>query len=836
MAAQSNNDLRCSAACLQTVAVEETPNPDVELRADPALSDRYKALVERAETTNTALDVTRFMFVEAPASLMKDLANLVPVGGSLAQDLIDDAIDALEKHEAKKVALTLRAGLKQIEADGLSDFNNSDPEGRFRRVESALRKLRVLANDEGLFDHATDPEVKTELQQSAIRMLTEGLTELKREVVINTSQLRTVKGELRTLRGQVDTLQASVKELKQGQNAINKHAATAAAQTESTPEFKRAQEKAVKAYVQNAKVAAGQFQAAAGILAEVGAPEAAQMANFASGAIELGAGIAMSMVNPTAILPTVLNGMKFLKGLGGGASPDPVQAALAEVMKMQAKIFKKLEEIEHTIKMNHIEVMNAVAATNHNVLLNTSWLRQDSVVRLQTCTQLIRPSAVSENPQRGTVVRFDRSVRFPSYTTFVEHASQFPVSVSSCKQALVEHFQRLDGDTPIHLVFQLSKAQFTTSLDAPTGLEASLPQFVEAYKARIVSRNLRFLALIDAQHWMSPAADAITIDDVARAVSKPSRTVPPAHAANVAMVLPSPLNALSIAKYGSWLAGTHFYFELTDQAGTPLKREAIIKRKTVPQNGRAALRWASAIADAAVIQKSLEQGGLLLPFVYYAWQNASNDDLVCGKWPGASLLRNRAQLCDASSGKPTAEGQKIALELRDLLLGKAAAQGPDDGGLVRSNPLLARNAVLFGVHQRLRAVQSHRLAYRIAINTPSSSRLLHKLLGDEWKLEFSDKEDAKAGLKVGWFTRINGTPVMMPDASLVEKGTLAMDPDFLSLQDARRRVSEELAGYDLVDGLNQPDLAIMHRMMAAGLTIDRATSDETTSTPTNKNK
>ena len=827
------SDLRCSSACMQTAASETGQAPQwdgVSLGNGNALADRYKALADRVEGLNTADSVLRFALVEAPASFVKDAADWLPIGGNLANDLIDKGIEALKEKSERDVAIILRTGLRQLEQEGASGFESQDGESRLLSVENALRGLKVLGQDERLFEAIDSPRQQNELQQSAIRLLTSGLADLRRQVAVNTGELVRLKGRVDRVGRQVGQLQESVAELRARKSEVEASAAARAKAVDDV-DRERLHREEVRQFLSTSKTVTTQLNAAAGILQELGAPEAARVVSAASGAVDLAGGIALCTVNPAAILPTVLNGVKFIKGLLGGG-PDPVQAALTQIIKLQQQILGRLAAIESQIRRNHSEVMAALSAINHNVLINTEWLRQEVVVQLQRCVPLIRPGAVvplAGNPPRAGFLNVEQSTRFASYESYGAHATAAIDHIGTCKDALANYFQPIAGsDSPAHLIFRLSDARFVASPSLPVELQGTFNQRVEAYKRRIASKNLEVLGrYIKSEFWPDLAIGRLTLNDIAgRSLRERPRRNSQTHTDYLLEVLGTPLSATAVRRYGGWLAATHFYFELTDDRHRPIQRRRLLGGQRGTTTGEALLSWALVLADAAIAQQALEHGDVLIPLLWQAWQSPSDDALLCGKWSGSEMLRDRELNCALE--KLSDQGKKVAAQLRSDLLGAPEEPNPpnqlpntDGGGLLRANPILARNLVLFAVHERLTSIRSNSLAYRLALEADPLLQMPKDLLGDALKLYYRETADEKSGLRVGWYTVINNTSIMLPSADEVKAGLLALQPEYLGLLDTRRRISEELTGYTFVRTLSRQDLTDVQRLLMSGITFDR---------------
>jgi hypothetical protein len=284
----------------------------------------------------------------------------------------------------------------------------------------------------------------------------------------------------------------------------------------------------------------------------------------------------------------------------------------------------------------------------------------------------------------------------------------------------------------------------------------------------------------------------------------------------------TPLSVIAVRRYSGWLAASHFYFELTDGASHPYPRQELLKMSKTSQRGRDLLEWAAVLTDVAVAQQVLEQGGLLVPLAWRAWMAESDEELICRDWAGANLLANRSSLCNIDNDKVTAAGTKYASDLRALLFGTKEMEerkDPEAGGLLRANPLFARNLVRYGVRQTLESKKSNALAYQVAVGSPDGTELIHKLLGPKWSPKFNTKNDAQSGLKVGWSITIHGTPIMLPSADDVWKGSVALQPGYIGLLDARRRVSEELAGYRFVSTATTAELSNLKRLLRSGFSF-----------------
>lgn len=301
--------VNCSLSCMETVAVNKEGAGATKGNID--YQQEYTDLYSRLQFINTADSALRFTMVEAPAKLIKGaMGPLLGVGGAFADLAVDKGLEALKEYEDDQTRQILRRALKAMESQrDWAHFGELDGNVRLARVEDTLRKLKALNASEDLFDNLP-PDQKIAANNHAIQLLTTGLDDLKRQVVVNTKSVGQLRTTIQKLHAQVTAVSKTASEMKEQRAGLEASVTNATSNASVFPIV--ADNKALQ-YAKGARDASGQLAAAAGILAETGNPDAARMVNVASGAMQLASGIAMCYVNPTAILPTVLSGIQFLR-------------------------------------------------------------------------------------------------------------------------------------------------------------------------------------------------------------------------------------------------------------------------------------------------------------------------------------------------------------------------------------------------------------------------------------------------------------------------------------------------------------------------------------------
>ena len=791
------SEMSCSASCLDISSrpVANGPVPTASrVQADPAVRAKYERLVRHWEKTNRAEHYLQFFTLELPASMAKGVLGEIPVLGSMAGDAIDKGIEEIKSAREERARRILRSSLIEIENEGrVDEFLEQDGPGRLALAEDALRKLGALTQDENLFDKITSPGQRDELQNSAIRLLTEGLTQTQAAVAANVQEIGNLQGQIAKLSERVTALEDA--ETTRKEAAANLTMQTAAVDDVSDPLEKQQAEHArrasVREFLKKSKVASDQLDAAAGILDEVGAPEAARAVNFASGATQLAAGIALSTVDPTAILPTVLGGLKFMKAFGGGGEADPIAAQLSQILRLQKRILERLVEIEELIEENHREVMTAISVVNSNVLAIYDQLREEPQRRLARCGQIVRPDSfypANHPDQAGFVVAF-QPTRFESFEDFFDHAAANESNIEPCMDALSEFFTVPNG--LINNTFLLSEVRLIDPGETQGRVEVFLRELAEETHAFVAGsfseESLLGFALVastpDLLHQViemsEPVSDEISEIDRVNFLANLGRTLSP----------------ISVRRYGSWLVGTHFYFELTGARFGVINRDAVLNREgPIETTGRDLLEVAASIVDVAIAQQNLHAGGPLLPVGYAAWLEDRDSHLTCDNWVGSSIVIGKQEACSRGNQ------ETFATDLRKAFFG--APEEP--AGLLARNALLARNLALYGVTRRLEERSRTKLSYDVAYNATRNASLLKRVLGEDWDIRWRSEEEAGAAENAGWNVLINGIAIPLPKPEQVYRGTFAIQPELVGLIDLRRRISEEIAGYRIFSQEDTP--------------------------------
>lgn len=208
-------------------------------------------------------------------------------------------------------------------------------------------------------------------------------------------------------------------------------------------------------------------------------------------------------------------------------------------------------------------------------------------------------------------------------------------------------------------LFRLADLKVVESAEVPVKAQGTMQQRVDAYRREIVEANLNFVrTFVAEEHWSDLAVPAASVDELdARYRTASGAPTFRGDLEGYRRNLFVPLDWTAVRRYGGWLAGTHFYFELTNSAGEPKTRAQALGDQKPSRRGQQLLRNAAVLADVAVGQLSLEHGDLIVPIAYAALITDPTNSLWCGQWEGAYLLKREAGDCN-DAHEDTEQGRK----------------------------------------------------------------------------------------------------------------------------------------------------------------------------------
>lgn len=832
----------CSASCMAMLSkVDSGPNPSREttlILGDRDVVLRYEQLANRVEKINEIGSEMNFrMDVGSTGARVfaTEVLGKLPLVGSVASEFIGKVVEQGKESATENMRLGIRAGLMEIENDSPSKLLFERAEGlkKLAMIDDALHKVRALTGNETLFSGITDPRVRDEVMQSAIRLLAEAAevrnqmdksnerSDLKKQVKANTNEIRQARARFTKMSIQMDQLQKAQADLNKNLLYLNKGQNGNENELSTTVADDRRH--SVDSYRKAASVVRGQLDAASGIFNELGIPELARMTNLASGTVNLASSIAQCSIDPTAILPTVLSGFQFLKGfLGGG--PDPIQQSLQKVLEVQTKILKEIEKLEAQVRQNHQEVMKAITIVNHNVILNYELLRSNTEQELIPCTFLVNPEAYyPRNHEYANFIRPQAQTRFSSYDAFFKRASSKRINNKTCKEALTKHFSALNGD--IAPVFHLSKAQYIMPSDGKGAGTVGPRARAAEYQRTLSEKYASFLqSYTSSDYWPTLAHATVSTHALEELLSENKPQDSDYHR-DIVNNLFVDLDPIAVQRYVGLLVGTHFYFELTDDTtGKPFRRDVVLKDSGDPRDqGLELLQWSRTITDVAMAQLAVQEGHFLLPLAYGAWKEKDDSQLVCGDGIRKRIILQAKRICPEKE-EEVGDSDPVLLvhrlketmeKFRTLLLGNTDGKE----GLLSLNPLFARNLVLFGVLEDLAKRKHSALAYDVAYSAEETSSLLSIVLGEDWDIRWSAAGKPELDIPNGWYVVINNVNIPLPLPPQVYSRAFYLQPKHLGLLDVQRRVAKEIAGYEVTIGqkaFQEKELKWMKNFMLIG--------------------
>ncbi len=858
------SETRCSPASMNLLA---RPVADMSSVLHPGLPSGYQgdfeSLRKKAELLDRSQSIERFFTVGLPGHVIKFAADFIPGVGYAIQTGIDGAIEVFDNNQRQVAMQSFRRGLLELEADP-SNFkafmDEQDGNARLAFVEQQLAKLGDLNADEALFDNISDPALRDEVQQSAIRMLTRGLAVLTDQVKRNSKQLKKFTGEdLKSIRAElkknrkllidakaeIAAQQKKVQNVVDGQKEAVKGSSGEPAQGEEWIASERAEavrRKQVGDFIARTKRVTEQLDAASGILHELGAPEAARAVGFVSGSTKLMQGIALSSVNPAAILPTVLNGVKFLKGFFGSSSKDPLGEALNQIIKTQRQILGRLADIDRMLRNQHAQTMEGIDAVNANTILIYDLLREQRQDSFDHCWPLLKSEAFfdpqnSKEQQLGFFIRDRADVRWSSYEEFstAALAAAQDQAIGPCKKAIREVF--IPNDQKIANAFLEDEVELGPS--AGTARVKREKERVVAHRL-LTERTTRLaMTVLTEDRKTDLVRISLTSSGLAakaQGEQNSSLNTDESYRSRFRDTIGSPLSHRWVRKYVSVLLGTYPYIELSNSSGAlPYRR--VVKKGPRPRMTKLAVGYLSEAAfvlDVALAQEAVRMGDLVLPLAHRLLVEQNPLKALCDPWP-LSKLYDFDKLCalqDEEKGsqqvdvrtnlvRRTLFGDEVSLEECEAL---DTVELPVDGecGLIHYNRQFARNLGAYIAHTELSERGNSSLAYEVSYASRHPS-LLKRVLGDNWVFNHVSAEEANPsqGLREGWHVVVNKRRIPLPTPEELYSGRYVTQPSTLALVNLRRRIGAEIAGYEVItsvgdDGLTSQQARRMRELMAFG--------------------
>ncbi|PAP96636.1 hypothetical protein [Mesorhizobium wenxiniae] len=737
----------------------------------------------------------------------KSIADFAPGGGTLVEELVDKEYKEVEARRDAALKTLLRQGLEELRLAGSFDELDLDtPKRRFERVQEALYRSRYILKPGGLFDSVGTQVEKDELQNEAILYLGTAIEQLQRDVEqhkrdhpngYSAKDFGTDERQMGAASSAVDATRnvkekAKTLEIKAGDEGV------AEDQNEQAIEFG-----------DFAKGSVRQLDAAAGIMAELGYSDAARDISILSSGISLSANIAVAYANPAEALPTLLQGIKFFKALGGEQENDGMARAVGQMLELQKKILAQLRELDEKITQYHEREMAAIAAVNANVALIYDVIRADLRSDLDICFSIVKREAFNDQFAKKLpgYPRFkDSRITFGSYQELVDQNADTS-AIRNCKSAFEKYFRPIDAKIP-ELFHLPSNVAINDAAQAPAAEAVKFAPSVD-YNTRAY-KVLKTYYVAGALHSLSNPAL------FAAAISQPDKTagleLEEIYDDNVA----SALDPYAVTKYVAYLVSSHVYFELLSDGDQKIPTlEQLYARKRLSSSTEERLRFAVHMSEVAIAQRAMLAGDVLLPAAYQVWQLGSDfDSIFCKKWEGKRLFRDHA--C-TRGGQPVDRdaARKEFQELKKELLGSG------DGnykGLLQSSPYFASNLAAYIVERRLALFGHSKLAYSVGVSARKSPALLRKLLGSDVAFQhLTEEKDVGSG----WAIDINGAQVSLPQMSdiLGDELWLTPTPYLTDLLRVRQAAASELGAYQTVapSNLTSSDLQDLKVLLAAGI-------------------
>lgn len=844
-------NLECSLTCLELIANQGKLSKN-NLASDltkyqSEIEKRYKRLRVRVSNHSNFKGIMEFMTLDMPGTIVKAVVSEAPFVGSIAADAIDGSQSLIKEKMAKNYQKIIRKSLVLIEKDqNLSqEFDLAiSPQTRFEVVNNALVKLKALNSDENLFDSIQDPKLRDEIQQSSIRMLIGSVKTLTMQVKKNHSDITNIASSLKRNSKIVSKLEKEMDKLRIQAKTLRVKAEKAKNRTNDDLKDTKNIGYRPSEFIKDVENTGKQLAVTSEILNELGAPEAARAVGFASGAVNLALGIATCSVDPLAILPTVLGGIKFFKSFGGAKKKrtDPSLKYLKIILKLQKKILSKLDILEKNISDNHLKTMRALVTVNENVLLMYDSLRTQQTQDFNHCYGLRRKDTFypSSHPERSNYLRFGQTPNFEDLKSFRVHASSLQQdSINNCLQILHRHFTAVgESGAKISPVFRTNLSKRISEKGDPVAVDpiANLSEHAIAL-ARQLSGDTRLLSL---------RFDQRTIDQIMGSISQTDKQLAEGITSKYAREyfpnLFTSLNPIAVSRYVSILLGTHFYYELAPN-GVVLRPERELSSVVNSIEARNVMAWAHVILDIAIAQENLKVGAGLLPLLYTVTfrtceKNKINVDII----PGIDKILNKEACKKLHAYQSIFNDRLLGKELQLLsqksnlrknweisldkwpVVFRTTPEKRQKGRLMhtfaRNNPLFARNFAHFIVDRRLKVTGNSATAYRLAFDSIRAPNLLKKVLGRlPMQIVWSEKNAPNSGARRGWNFLINGTHLPLPSPDQLDSGQLLLTPEYQHLLWLRSLVVRENLSYQLanIDSLSTGDVQDLKFLMSAGI-------------------
>lgn len=120
------------------------------------------------------------------------------------------------------------------------------------------------------------------------------------------------------------------------------------------------------------------------------------------------------------------------------------------------------------------------------------------------------------------------------------------------------------------------------------------------------------------------------------------------------------------------------------------------------------------------------------------------------------------------------------------------------GWLLDSNPVLARNFIMYAAREEVVKKDSAFILYSMAYNDFSSPRSLQELIGYHWKLK-SDSTKKEWFIEMGVYA--GDKALKLPNPDDLQKGQLESTPEVRELLDLHAKIAGEIVGYSFTDTL-----------------------------------